>query len=105
MTLSGALSIGCLALTGALCTWAIFTRHYDDSLLQRMGLSALAIASLLRIPHKLQYPDTAPEILVAQVGLCLYGVGTAIKLYRRSQRHERRTHRGHVSDRGSAHGV
>lgn len=103
MTLSGALSIGCLALTGALCTWAIFTRHYDDSLLQRMGLSALAIASLLRIPHKLQYPDTAPEILVAQVGLCLYGVGTAIKLYRaRPGGMERRQRRG---CRGAAHGA
>ena len=90
---TGLLSLLCLVLTGALATWGIFSRHFDDSLLQRIGLSVIAIACILRVPDKIEAPDTPLAILMAQIGLCIYGVGTAIKLWRKGRaatHHERR---------------
>ena len=37
MTTAGAVSLVCLLVTGALATWAVFSRHYDDSLLQALA--------------------------------------------------------------------
>jgi hypothetical protein len=86
----GALSLLCLVITGALATWGVFSRHFDDTLMQRVGLSIIAIACLLRVPAKIANPDTPPELLMAQIGLCIYGVGTAIKICRRKRRPDRR---------------
>lgn len=94
MTLLGALSLFCLIATGMLATWGIFSKHFDDSLLQRIGLSFVAIACILRIPDKLAMGPTPPELLLAQIGICIYGVGTAVKLYRRHRQATRRDRRG-----------
>ena len=90
---TGLLSLLCLTVTGVLATWGVFSRHLDDTLLQRIGLATVAIACILRVPDKFDHPYTAPELLMAQVGLMVYGIGTAIKLWRRTRaatRHERR---------------
>ena len=84
------LSLLCLIITGALASWGIFSKHFDDNLLQRIGLAAVAIACFLRVPGKIAHPDTPPEILLAQLGLCFYGIGTAVKLWRKSRLRERR---------------
>lgn len=89
----GILSLACLIITGGLATWGVFSKHFDDSLMQCVGLSVVAIACILRIPEKIAHPYTPPEILMAQIGLCIYGVGTALKLALKSRsatRHERR---------------
>lgn len=94
MHAAGMLSLLCLIVTGSLATWGVFSRHFDDSLLQRVGLSVVAIACILRIPEKIAHPDTPPEILMAQIGLCIYGIGTALKIIRRSRRSGRHDRRG-----------
>lgn len=88
----GLVSLVCLVITGSLATWGVFSRHFDDSLAQCVGLSIVAIACILRIPDKLANPYTPPELLMAQIGMCIYGLGTAIKLIHKSRasRHERR---------------
>lgn len=91
-SLSGAISIACLIVTGALCSWAIFSKHFDDSLVQRIGLALVAAACVLRIPAKLANPETPPELLAAQLGLVIYGVGTVLRIWRdgRGQRERQR---------------
>lgn len=76
-------SLLCLALTGMIASWGIFSRHFDDSLMQRIGLSTVALACLLRIPEKVRVgaPDTPPELLLAQIGLLIYAIGTVLKLW------------------------
>lgn len=91
---TGLLSLLCLALTGVLATWGVFSRHFDDSLLQRIGLATLAIACILRVPDRIYHPHTPPELLMAQVGLAVYGIGTAIKLWRKTRAATRRERRG-----------
>jgi hypothetical protein len=89
----GAISLACLVITGGLATWGVFSKHFDDSLGQRVGLSIIAIACILRIPSKIANPYTPPEILLAQIGLCIYGLATAYKLYkcnRSATTHDRR---------------
>jgi hypothetical protein len=94
MSASGILSLVCLGITGALASWAVLSRHYDDNLLQRIGLSTIATACILRIPGKLANPETPPEVLLAQVGLCLFGVGTAWRImHSRRQQPDRRLRR------------
>lgn len=84
MTLTGLVSLACLLITGGLASLAIFSHHFDDSLLQRVGLSIVAISCFVRVPIKIAHPDTPPELLAAQLGLVTYAVGTAIKLACRS---------------------
>lgn len=93
VTFNGALSLFCLVMTGCVAAWGIFSRHFDDSLTQRAGLTIIALACLLRVPGKLAMTYTPPELLMAQIGLCVYAVGTAIKFWRQShsgRRHQQR---------------
>ena len=93
MSFSGILSLVCLLVTAVLASWAVLSRHYDDNLVQRIGLSTIATACFLRIPGKLENPDTPPEVLLAQVGLCLFGLGTAWRIMHGRQQPERRLRR------------
>ncbi len=90
MDAMGMLSLLCLIITGSLASWGIFSQHFDDNLMQRIGLAAVAIACFLRIPGKIETPQTPPEILLAQMGLCFYGIGTAVNLWRKSRLRDRR---------------
>jgi hypothetical protein len=97
MSIIGAVSFACLLITGGLATWAVFSRHYDDTLIQRLGLSLVAIACIVRAYIKLQSPEHAeppPEVLLAQIGLATFAVGSALRLYASSARRtdRRRTH-------------
>lgn len=76
----GIISIVALAVTGALCTWGVFSGAYDDTLLQRVGMSCLALWCWARLPIKLETLETEPVHLVLHVGLAVYAVGTALKL-------------------------
>lgn len=82
MSASNALSLLCLIVTGCIATAGIFSRHFDDSLLQRIGLAVIAMACILRVPEKIgdAAPDTPGVILFAQVGLAVYAVGTLVKV-------------------------
>ena len=83
------ISILCLSVTGALCGAAVFSHRFDDNLLQRVGLSAVALWCLARLPEKVASMHTEPVHLVLHLGLACYAVGLAIKV-RRSQHMRRR---------------
>lgn len=83
MSAANALSLLCLVITGGIAAWGIFSSHFDDNLLQRLGLSGVAIACFLRAPDKFfAVVDPPSEILLAQVSLSIYAIGTALKLWR-----------------------
>ena len=90
----------CLVLLAIVATWGVFTRHIDDTIGQRVGLSVVAISCIARIVQRLMYgyPAPAPETLVILVGVTVYAVSTAAKIVCASRAADR-THR-----RGAAHG-
>lgn len=90
----------CLALLGAISTWCVFTRHVDDTLGQRVGLSVVAIGCFVRLSQRIAYdlPQPPIETLVILFGVTVYAVSTAAKII---------VARRGISDRrgrGAAHG-
>lgn len=95
-----AMTIICLALLGAVATWGVFSRHVDDTLGQRVGLSVVAIGCFTRLAQRLVYDMPSPpiETLVILFGVTVYAVSTAVKVIcARRRSGERRR-------RGAAHG-
>jgi hypothetical protein len=88
MSYAGSLSLACLMITCALSTWAIFSHHFDDTLIQRAGLAVVATGTASRTVERLTetVPDPPPALLWSQVGLALYAIGTAIRLYRAAKK-------------------
>lgn len=84
----GDLSMLCAAVTCALCTWAVFSKHFDDTLVQRLGLSIMAVGTAVRVWDRLanDVPDPPLVLLWSQVGLALYAAATAVKLYQAGRR-------------------
>lgn len=95
---AGLLSLACLLVTGAIATVGVFSNHYDDNVLQRVGLSIIAIGTISRAVERManDVPDPPFILLASQVGLALFAVGTAHKVWRagRAQQAERRGRRG-----------
>lgn len=92
MTAAGVVSLLCLIVTGSLASWAVFSRHYDDGLTQRVGLSIIAIGTFARAVERItsDVPDPPPILLASQIGLALYAAGTALKIFQAHRRVERR---------------
>ena len=75
--------IAALLLVGCLATAAVLSRHYEDSLAQRLGLSIVAITTLARAVYWMRTDEQpALEVLVGVAGLAMYAVGTALKVVR-----------------------
>lgn len=85
MNFMGFLTIVSLAITGTICTVGVFSSHYNDTLLQRIGLSGLAMGCFLRIPTKLEDPFTPPALLMAQLSIALYAIGCVLKLRKKAR--------------------
>lgn len=96
----GTLTMICLALLGAIATWGVFSRHVDDTLGQRVGLSVVAIGCFVRLAQRIAYdlPQPPIETLVILFGVTVYAVSTAAKIV--CARRGIRDRRG----RGAAHG-
>ena len=84
---ASALSFLCLVVTGTIAGWGVFSVHFDDTLLQRIGLSVVATGCAARAFERMTevVPPPPPPLLWSQVGLMLYAVGTALRLWRQSQ--------------------
>ena len=90
------LTMICLALLGAVSTWGVFTRHVDDTIGQRIGLSVVAIGCIARIAQRLvyDYPAPSPETLAILFGVTVYAVSTVGKVIIAHRRPECRRRRG-----------
>ena len=90
------LTMICLTLLAAVATWGVFTRHIDDTIGQRIGLSVVAIGCLARIAQSLvyDYPAPPPETLAILVGVTVYAVSTAVKVICAHRRPDCRRRRG-----------
>jgi hypothetical protein len=84
------ISLMCLGITAVLCTWGVFSRHFQDNLGQCVGLSLVAIACYLGIPLKFEETSTRPEALFVQMGLCVFAVSTAWKLWGLNRKYHNR---------------
>ena len=95
MSEGAALSLLCLVVTGGICAWGIFSHHFDDNLLQRLGLSVVATGCAARIVERLadDIPAPPPALLWSQVGLAVYAVGTVWRFWRQSRSHPTRRRR------------
>lgn len=96
MSSLNALSLACLIVTGAIATWGVFSTHFDDNLIQRVGLSVVATGCFVRAVERLarEVPEPPPALLWSQVGLALYAIGTVWRLWIQSRRQgERRGYR------------
>jgi hypothetical protein len=92
MSVFGAISLLCLVVTAALATWAIFSSHFDDTVLQRLGLSIVSISCTFRAIQRVTevVADPPPALLAAQIGLCAYAIGTAWKMTTQARRRAER---------------
>jgi hypothetical protein len=72
------ISLVCLLLTGGIAMVGVLSGRFRDSLLQRIGLSGISIACLLRVPDKFGADYIPPEILLAQISLSIYAVGCVL---------------------------
>ena len=81
--MAGYISIVCLSMVAAVCIVAVFS-EFKDTLGQRLGLSMLAVWSILRIDMKIDNPVTEPMNLILHIGLAVFAVSTAWKLYESS---------------------
>lgn len=93
-----------LSAVALICTWGVFSRHYDDSLMQRIGMSGLAIGCIMRVSERMSNSESIETSIVALASvlfLALFAVGSAMKFVRSSRLHrpDRRVssvHRPHV---------
>lgn len=92
----GTLTMICLAILAALSTWGVFTRHLDDTLGQRVGLSVVAIGCVARIAQLLAHAAAPPpaEALAVLISVTIYAVSTALKLVRAHRKPDCRRRRG-----------
>lgn len=101
MTPEGLLSVACLFITGWISAAGVFSKHFDDSLLQCAGLGTLATACFLGVVAEIRHPATSFSLtLLAEIGLAAYASGTAYKFWpRRHQGVERRAGRRYIGTR------
>ena len=92
----GTLTMICLALLGAIATWGVFSRHVDDTLGQRVGLSVVAIGCFVRLAQRIAYdlPQPPIETLVILFGVTVYAVSTVGKVVIAHRRPDCRRRRG-----------
>ena len=92
----GTLTMICLALLGAIATWGVFSRHVDDTLGQRIGLSVVAIGCFVRLAQRIAYdlPQPPIETLVILFGVTVYAVSTAVKIVCAHRKQDCRRRRG-----------
>lgn len=73
------LNIVSLFGTALICTIAIFSESFDDSLIQRLGLAIVAIATFSRAWNCLGAPESELIYIWKNIGIFLFAAGTAIK--------------------------
>ena len=91
-----ALTIICLALLGSAATWGVFTKHVDDTLGQRIGLSIVAVSCFVRLAQRISYdlPQPPIETLTILFGVTVYAVSTAVKIVCAHRKQDCRRRRG-----------
>ena len=84
MSAIGSISLLCLVVTGVACALGVFSHHFDDTLLQRLGLSIVATGTTGRAWERItqDVPDPPLVLLWSQIGIALYAVGTVLRMYR-----------------------
>lgn len=94
MSAANTLSLACLLVTGGIAAWGVFSPHFDDNLIQRLGLSIVATGCAARAFERItqDVPEPPPALLWSQVGLALYALGTVYRFWRQSHRQPNRRH-------------
>lgn len=99
------LSCFCLVLTAAICIVGVFSSHFDDTLLQRLGMAILCFFCAGRAGTIWMARDVNPDWFGVHLGMAVFAVGTALKIYAlcAKERRERYLERRHIPERRRAY--
>jgi len=75
-------SIASLIIVMVLCCVGTFSKHYSDNFGQRVGMALLFIGCWPKVEELWFFRPENGGVWVAHLGLCLFGVGTAYKVWR-----------------------
>lgn len=74
-----------LVIIAVTCLLGVFTRKFDDNLLQRLGLSLACIGACLRLSELFWYfPDDTKARYLFTYGVAVFCLGTAWKFWRKT---------------------
>ena len=77
------------------CVVGLFAEQYRDNLAQHLGMIGVGAASALKIEQIYMRGSASPETALLAVGLALFGLGVAFKVWEhRPRRRKRRTFLG-----------
>jgi hypothetical protein len=74
------ISVFCLVVVAVLCAVGALHPHYNDNLLQRVGMGATCLSSLALADHVIKLDRVDPACLLLAGGLLSYSVGVALKV-------------------------
>lgn len=79
------LSFASLFVTGVLCIVGTFSRHYNDTGLQRIGMFGLSVGSFGWAQAVWHQYDVSIGGWWVHVSMAVYAIGTALKVYRKQR--------------------
>lgn len=81
-------SVVCLSLVALMCAAGIFCRHFHENWPQLLGLAGLATWAAARVLQITDFTDhrVPNQGAFMHISLALYGLGTAIKVWRNRPR-------------------
>jgi len=71
-----ALMLGILAL----CFWGSVSEKYRDNWVQRLGMSVVGLACVVRIGHVVQDEVAKPQSVLLYAGILIFGLGILLKV-------------------------
>lgn len=77
----------------AMTIWGVLCPHFEDNLLQRVGMSLVCMAAVLRLYSEFIELSSLIDLRsrwLLSVGIFLYAVGTALDVHRRYRRIRKR---------------
>ena len=77
----------------AMTAWGVLCEHFEDNLLQRVGMSLVCMAAVLRLYNEFVYMSDITDVRsrwLLSIGILSYAIGTALKVHRRYRRIRKR---------------
>lgn len=68
-----------LAANFLLCVLAIFSKSFEDNLLQRLGISIMALFEMIRLVQVVEGDTMGPYRQWIHIAVFFYGIGTLLK--------------------------
>lgn len=70
----------------AVATFGIYTKHFQDNLLQRIGMSGVAFGAVLKLMADLQQANGQAACAILIYGSAFYAAGCMLKLLKHTRK-------------------